>query len=103
MKNAWKGLIVGALTGMVGGSAMDIASAGRRKVAGVAHDVIDKAPSVAKAAADMLHDADVPARVRDAAVQVGDSDVTKKTKRVARQVAAGAEDTDADGLTRTGC
>jgi hypothetical protein len=37
----------------------------------------------------MLHDADVPAQVRDAAVQVGDSDVAKKTKRVARQVAAG--------------
>jgi hypothetical protein len=93
MKNAWKGLIVGALTGMVGGSAMDMASAARRKTAEVAHDVIDKAPSVAKAAthkaADMLHDADVPETVRDAAVQVGDSQVAKKAKRVAGQVAAG--------------
>jgi len=93
MKNAWKGLIVGALTGMVGGSAMDMASAARRKTAEVAHDVMDKAPSVAKAAthkaADMLHDADVPGKVRDVAVQVGDSDLAKKTKRVARQAAAG--------------
>ncbi len=93
MRNVWKGLIVGALTGMVGGSAMDMASAARRRTAEVAHDVIDKAPSVAKAAthkaADMLHDADVPAKVRDAAVQVGDSDIAKKTKRVARQAAAG--------------
>ena len=93
MKNAWKGLIVGALTGMVGGSAMDMASAARRKTAEVAHDVIDKTPAVANAAihkaADMLHDADVPGKIRDAAVQVGDSDVAKKTKRVAKQVAAG--------------
>lgn len=50
MKNAWKGLIVGALTGMVGGSAMDLASAARRKTARAAHGVIEKAPSVAKAA-----------------------------------------------------
>jgi hypothetical protein len=93
MKNAWKGLIVGALTGMVGGSAMDIASSARRKTLEVAHDVIDNAPSVAKAAthkaADILHDADFPAKVRDAAVQVGDSNGAKKAKRVARQVAAG--------------
>ena len=59
MKNAWKGLIVGALTGMVGGSVMDMASGARSKTARVAHGVIDKAPAVAKAAthkaADMLH------------------------------------------------
>ena len=89
VKNAWKGLIVGALTGMVGGSAMDMASGARRMTAEVAHDVIDKAPSVAKAAthkaADMLHDADVSARVRDAAVHVGDSDVAKKAKRAVKQ------------------
>ncbi len=93
MKNAWKGLIIGALTGMVGGSAMDMASAVRRKGAEVAHDVIDKAPSVAKKAthkaADVLHDADVPGRMRDVALQVGDSDVAEKAKSVAGQVAGG--------------
>ena len=90
MKNAWKGLIVGALTGMVGGSAMDIASAARRKGAEVAHDVIDKAPSVAKAAshkaAGLIHDADVSARVRGAAVQGSDSDVTGKAKSIVEEV-----------------
>ena len=72
---------------------MDIASAGRRKVAGVTHDVIDKAPSAAKAAthkaADVLHDAEVPETLRDVAVQVGASHTAKKAKRVAGQVAAG--------------
>ena len=63
MKNAWKGLIIGALTGMVGGSAMDMASAARRKAAEVAHGVMEKTPSVANAAthkaADVLYDAGV--------------------------------------------
>jgi hypothetical protein len=57
--------------------------------------VIDKAPAVAKAAthkaADMLHDAEVPETVRDAAVQLGDSQVAKKAKKVAKQVAAGLD------------
>ena len=93
MKNAWKGLIIGALTGMVGGSAMDMASAARRKAAEVAHSVMEKTPSVAKAAthkaADVLHDAEAPETLQDAAVQVGDSHTAKKAKRVAGQGAAG--------------
>jgi len=93
MKSAWKGLVIGALTGMVGGSAMDIAASARRKASKVAHDVIDRAPSVAKAAthkaADAVHDADVSDSVRAVAAHVGDSQVGKKTKRVAGQVASG--------------
>ena len=93
MKNAWKGLIVGALTGMVGGSAMDMASGARRKTAQVAHDVIEKAPAFAKAAkhkgADMLHDAEVPETLRDAAAHVGDSQMAMNAKTIVGQVAAG--------------
>jgi len=93
MKNAWKGLIIGALTGMVGGSAMDIASSARRKAAAIAHDVIEKAPSVAKAAthkaADVIHDADMSDAVRDVAYHVGESPAATKAKSVAGQVAAG--------------
>jgi hypothetical protein len=93
MKNAWKGLIIGALTGMVGGSAMDMASGARHKASKAVHDVMDKAPSAAKAAThkatEVLHDADVPAKVREAALQVGDSDVAGKAKIIVGQVAAG--------------
>jgi hypothetical protein len=95
MKNVWKGLIVGALTGMVGGSAMDMASGMRRKGAEVAHDVIEKAPSAAKAAthkaAEILHDADVPGRVRDVAHHVAESHAVEEAKSVAGQVAGGLE------------
>ena len=45
MKNVWKGLIVGALTGMVGGSVMDMATAARRKTGH--SDVAGKAKAVA--------------------------------------------------------
>jgi ATP-dependent Zn protease len=93
MKNAWKGLIIGALTGMVGGSAMDMASGARRKAGEVAHDVMEKAPTVAKAAthkaADMIHDADMSEAVRDVAIHVGESPLATKAKSVAGQVAAG--------------
>jgi hypothetical protein len=93
MKNVWKGLIVGALTGMVGGSVMDMASGVRRKTARVAQGVIDKAPTVAKAAthkaADMLHDAEGPEALRGAAVQVGDSQIAQNAKTIVGQVAAG--------------
>ena len=93
MKNAWKGLIIGALTGMVGGSAMDMAAGARRTAAEVAHDVIEKTPSVAKAAthkaSDVLQHADVPDTMRDVAQHVGDSPIMTKAKSVAGQVAAG--------------
>jgi len=51
MKNAWKGLVIGALTGMVGGWAMDVATGIRRKVAAGAHHVIDKDRHLPKPAA----------------------------------------------------
>jgi hypothetical protein len=93
MKNAWKGLIVGALTGMVGGSVMDMASGVRSKTARVAHSVIDKAPAVAKSAthkaADMLHEAEVPEAMRGAAAEVGDSQMAQHAKTIVGQVAAG--------------
>ncbi|HEY5023663.1 MAG TPA: hypothetical protein VII76_01690 [Acidimicrobiales bacterium] len=92
MKNAWKGLVIGALTGMVGGSAMDLASGARRKAAEVAHDVIEKAPSVAKAAThkavDAIHDADMSEVARDVAIHVGDSPLATKARSVAGHVSA---------------
>ena len=78
---------------MVGGSAMDMASALQRKTARVAHGVIDKAPAVAKAAthkaADMLHDAEVPDALRGAVVEVSDSHMAQNAKTIVGQVAAG--------------
>jgi hypothetical protein len=77
MKNAWKGLVVGALTGMAGGVAMDLASGTRRKAAVVLGDAIDRAPGAAQAAG------------RKAATVTGavESELTDKVRRVSRQVA----------------
>jgi hypothetical protein len=92
MKNAWKGLVVGALTGMAGGAVMDMALGARRRTVEVAHSVVENAPSVAKAAiskaADLIHDADVPETVRDVAHAVTNSDSATKAKSVVKQAAA---------------
>jgi hypothetical protein len=136
MKNAWKGLVIGALTGMVGGAAMDMASGARRRAAVVVGDLVERGAPAAKAAthkaAEALHDAHVPeraksvthraaealqdahvpdrardatsrasealqdaqlpAKVREAARQAAGSDVAKRAKRVAGQVASGLSD-----------
>ena len=54
---------------------------------------VDRAPSVARAAmhkvADVIHDADLPARVHGAVASASGSDSAKKAKTVIAQVAAG--------------
>jgi hypothetical protein len=42
MKNVWKGLIIGGVTGMVGGSAMDMLSGARRKATEVFGKAVDR-------------------------------------------------------------
>jgi len=91
MKNAWKGLVVGALTGMVGGAAMDMAERARRTAVHVAGQAVDRAPSVAgtatQKAADLVHDADVPGRAL--AEHVGRSDMADRAKKMVSEVSAG--------------
>jgi hypothetical protein len=89
MKNAWKGLVVGALTGMLGGAAMDGAAAGRRKAAAVADTLVKKAgatvdavPSAAKATTakvvDRIHDADIGDKVHHAASRINATEIGDK-------------------------
>ena len=90
MRNVWKGLVVGALTGMAGGLAMDIAAGGRDKAGDAVSRVLDKAPSAARAATRkataVLADADLPDRVRDAADHVAGSQAAKELRRRAGAV-----------------
>ena len=91
MKSVWKGLVVGSLTGMVGGVALDMATAGGRKATRIANTLAEKAgsaveaaPSIAKtttrAAAAKLHDADLSGKVDQAAAHIEGSDVVAKIK-----------------------
>jgi len=88
MKNAWKGLVVGALTGMAGGVVMDLASGTRRKAGAVLGDAIDRAPSAARAAATATREAEseLSDKVRRVSRQVADSDITKKAVAVGHEV-----------------
>jgi hypothetical protein len=86
MKNAWKGLVVGALTGMLGGAAMDGAAASRRKAAAVADALVKKAgaavdavPSAAKATTarvvNRIHEADIADKVHNAASRINAAEI----------------------------
>ena len=93
MKNAWKGLVVGALTGMVGGAVLDMAEGTGRRAVRVAGQVVDSVPSAARTAthkaAGLVHEADVPGRARDLAEHVGRPDMADKAKHVVSEVSAG--------------
>jgi len=50
MKNTWKGLVVGALTGMLGGAALDAASRAGRSAASMVGKAREPVPAVARMA-----------------------------------------------------
>jgi hypothetical protein len=95
MKNAWKGLVVGALTGMAGGVVMDLMSGARRSVSGLVGGAVDRAPDAARSAghhvAEAVRDADLPGKARQAgqhaADAVHDADLPGKARPAGRQVA----------------
>jgi len=82
MKNTWKGLVVGALTGMLGGVVLDAAVRTRQEASrvidkaverapGIAERVPDAAAAVAHRTAEAVRDADLGGKVRDMAQRVG--------------------------------
>lgn len=82
MKNAWKGLVVGALTGMAGGVVLDLGVGSRRKAAAVMGEVADRAPGVIE-------------RIPEAA-----SHVAQRTVDAVRDTAGAVRDADLPGTAR---
>ncbi len=89
MKNTWKGLVVGALTGMLGGAVMDGAAASRRKAAAVADALVkkagatlDAAPSAAKSTTakvvERIQESDVADKVHQAASHINAAEIGDK-------------------------
>jgi hypothetical protein len=81
MRNVWKGLVVGGLTGVTAGVILDSLAKASRKAVDLGGQVRDHAPdagrwvqSVTDKAGEWLHDADVPDHVRTVAQKVKDSD-----------------------------
>ncbi len=82
MRNMWKGLVIGGLTGAAAGLALDLGERGAQGVAQLGGAVASKAPAVvdhlrhsAGAAADLAADraADVPTGARSAAAAAHDA------------------------------
>ena len=81
MRNVWKGLVVGGLTGVGAGIVLDSATRASRKAAAVGGQVRDHAPDAARwlhsltdKAGEWLRDSDLPEHVRDAAHRMIESD-----------------------------
>jgi hypothetical protein len=85
MRNVWKGLIVGGLTGVTAGVVLDSLAKASSKAAALGGQVRDHAPdagrwvqSVTDKAGEWIHDADVPDHVRTVAQKVKDSDAVSR-------------------------
>ncbi len=99
MRNVWKGLVVGGLTGVTAGVVLDSISRASKKAADIGGRVRDHAPeagrwlqSVSDKAGELIHDADVPEHVRGAAQRIKESDAAQRVAAVGNDVASAAKE-----------
>jgi hypothetical protein len=99
MRNVWKGLVVGGLTGVVAGIVLDSIAGASKKALAVGDQVREHAPeagrwlhSVTDKAGEWIHDADVPDHVRGVAERVKESDATNQVKQASHGVVSAAKE-----------
>jgi hypothetical protein len=99
MKNVWKGLIVGGLTGVLAGFVLDGVARASKKAAELGDQVLEHAPeagrwvqTVTDKAGDWLHDADVPEHVKAVAQKVKDSDAASRVADMGHDIATAARE-----------
>ncbi len=99
MRNVWKGLVVGGLTGVTAGIVLDAAARASKKASAMGEHVRDHAPeagrwiqTVAGKAGEKIHDVDVPEHVRDAAQRVRESDAAQRVAQRGDDVVSAAKD-----------
>ena len=98
MRNVWKGLVVGGLTGVSAGIVLDAAARASKKASAIGEHVRDHAPeagrwiqTVAGKAGEKIHDAEVPEHVRDAAQRVKESDAAQRVAQLGDDVVSAAK------------
>ena len=117
MKNVWKGLVVGGLTGVTAGIALDLFSRApdtardlSRQVrehgpeaARWAHGVVERAGELvhegAQRAGEIVHESDAPEKARDAMRRVKDSPAAKTAAKVTSDAAGAARDAAKDAAS----
>lgn len=99
MKNVWKGLIVGGLTGVVAGFALDGVGRASKKAAALGDQVLEHAPeagrwvqTVTDKAGDWLHEADVPEQVKTVARKLKDTDAAVQVADVGHDIVTAARE-----------
>jgi hypothetical protein len=99
MRNVWKGLVIGGLTGVAGGVVLDSLAGASKKAVEIGGQVRDHAPeagrwvqSVTDKAGEWLHDADVPDHVRTVAQKIKDSDAAGRLAEMGGDIVTAARD-----------
>jgi hypothetical protein len=99
MRNVWKGLVVGGLTGVAAGVVLDAGARASKKAATIGGQVREHAPEAGRwlqgvtgKASDLVHDADVPDQLRDGAQRVLESDAAHRVARLSTDVIAAAKE-----------
>jgi hypothetical protein len=102
MRNAWKGLVVGGLTGVAAGVILESLAGAAKKATEVGDQVRDHAPdagrwvqSVADKAGEWLHDADVPEHVRTVAHKIAESDAADRMTEAGHTIVEGVREAKA--------
>lgn len=99
MRNVWKGLVVGGLTGVTAGVVLDSITRVSNKATQIGSQVRDKAPEAGRLAhsftdkaGDWIHHAEVSDHVRDAARRVKESDAAQRAADAGGSVVAAVEE-----------
>jgi hypothetical protein len=99
MRNVWKGLVVGGLTGVAAGLVLDSLHRASRTAAAIGDQVREHAPeagrwvqTVSDKAGKWLNDADVPHQVRHVAHRIKESDVADRVADVSNDLVSTARD-----------
>jgi hypothetical protein len=99
MRNVWKGLVVGGLTGVTAGAVLDSISRASKKAVELGGQVRDHAPeagrlvqSLTDRAGEWLHDADVPEHVRGATHRIKESAAAQRVADAGNEMVNAAKD-----------
>jgi hypothetical protein len=99
MRNRWKGLIVGGLTGIAGGAVLDMVGRASGQARRLGESAKDHAPEAASwlrrttgRAVNRVQDADVKGHAHDAAHRVHDAAGRVDASEVGTRIAAAAKD-----------
>lgn len=98
MRNVWKGLVVGGLTGVSAGIVLDATARASKKAAVIGEQVREHAPEAGRwlqaatsKVGDKIQDAEIPEHVRDAAHRVKDSDAARRAAQLGDDVISAAK------------